>query len=228
MANVLKSGSLPEKTAAVRSVSGLAGFNLDDLASMGRSRLDECRVQVRKMFDDAAVQAEQVRKTAESEGYQEGLRRAAVDADAKLQAAAEQRAKEALHVLNQAVEQMHRGYEDWMTKYSKLLHTIALASAEKIVRRKLEDEPEILVKWAEEAITSTRAAARLTLAVHPETLARLGEALDLMLVSPGLPEQTHVEPDETLPRDSVVVRQMGGDIHAGLDAQLQRLEMLLS
>lgn len=180
------------------------------------------------MIDEATTQGEQIRKKAEADGYQEGLKRAAVDAETKLQNAAELRAKEAVQVLSQAVQQMHKEYEGWMQQYSQTLNRIALAAAQRIVRKKLDDEPEILVRWAEEALTSTRAATRLTLAVHPETIAQLGEALDLMLVSPGLPEQTHVEPDETLPRDSVVVRQLGGDIDAGLEMQLKRLETMLS
>ncbi|TWU57517.1 FliH/SctL family protein [Rubripirellula reticaptiva] len=228
MANVLKSDSFTEKSAAARSVSGLAGFNLNDLADEGRSRLDQCRTQVRQMIDEATKQGEQIQKKAAEDGYQEGLKRAAVDAETKLQNAAELRAKEAVQVLSQAVQQMHQEYESWMQQYSQTLNSIALAAAQRIVRKKLDNEPEILVRWAEEALTSTRSATRLTLAVHPETIAQLGEALDLMLVSPGLPEQTHVEPDETLPRDSVVVRQLGGDIDAGLEMQLKRLETMLS
>ncbi len=227
MANVLKPQS-SDGTVAARNVTGLAGFNLNDLADEGRSRLEQCRVQVRKLLDDAAVEANAARKKSEAEGYQEGLRRATIDADAKLQREAEKRAKEGLQLMGQAVQKLHATYEQWMQDYAQALNAIALAASEKIVRRKLIDEPEILVRWAEDALTSTRTATRLTLAVHPETLATLGEALDQMLVTPGLPEQTHVEPDESLERDAVVVRQVGGEIHAGLHAQLIRLEELLS
>ena len=69
---------------------------------------------------------------------------------------------------------------------------------------------------------------RLTLAVHPETLAELGVALDQLLAGPDLPEQTHVEPDESVDRNTVIIRQHGGEINAGLTAQLRRLEELLS
>jgi flagellar assembly protein FliH len=48
-----------------------------------------------------------------------------------------------------------------------------------------------------------------------------------MVLAPGLPEKTHIETDETLARDEVVVRQNGGEIQAGLTAQLQRLKELL-
>jgi len=74
---------------------------------------------------------------------------------------------------------------------------------------------------------STRSAQRLSVAVHPETLVDLGEKLDQLLASPDLPEATQVVPDASLGRSDVVVRQTGGEIHAGLDAQLERLAELL-
>ena len=81
----------------------------------------------------------------------------------------------------------------------------------------------LVVRWAREALHSTRSAARLTLAVHPDTLAEIGGALDELLADPDLPEQSTVLPDETLAVGDVVVRQDGGEIRAGLQAQLERL-----
>lgn len=235
MASVLKSGAATDAKendddmkGAARRVSGLAGFNLDDLADEGRSRLEQCRVQVRSMLDQAAKDAEQVHADAKANGYQEGLRAAAVDAEQKLKAEAETRAKDGLAVISRAVEKLHQTHEDWMNQYAAALTGIALAAAQRIVGKQLEREPELLVAWASEALASTRSATRLTLAVHPETLAELGESLDRALASPNLPEQTHVEPDETLSRGDVVVRQPGGEIQAGLHAQLDRLSELLS
>jgi len=51
----------------------------------------------------------------------------------------------------------------------------------------------------------------------------LGRSLDELLAHPDLPEQSVVVPDETLSVGDIVVRQDGGEISAGLDAQLARL-----
>ena len=102
------------------------------------------------------------------------------------------------------------------------------AAAERIVGRELAIDPQLIVAWADQAVRSTRAASRLTVAVHPETLALLGQSLDEMLASPDLPEETHVEPDASLGTTDVAVRQSGGQINAGLAAQLRRLEELLA
>ncbi len=228
MAVVLKSESSSDKTPAAHSVTGLAGFNLSDLADEGRNRLEQCRTQIKQMLETAEKQAEDIRNQAESCGYQQGLERAAVDADRKLQEQAEARAKDGLQLIRRAVEQLHAVHQQWMQQYQQSLTTIALAAAQRILNRKLETEPQLIVQWAEQALRSTRASTSLTLVVNPETLAQLGPALDELLSSPGLPEQMHVESDESVAPSEVVVRQTGGEIHAGLQTQLTRLEEMLS
>jgi flagellar assembly protein FliH len=228
MAFILKSKTPTEQSQAAREVNGLAGFNLSDLADEGRSRLEQCRAQVRTMLADAEQESQSIFQQAEARGYQAGLEQAAIDADKKLQAAAEQRAKDSLALIRDAVTQLHESYQAWMQQYAEVLSRTSLAAAERIVRRKLEQEPEIVVAWAAEAVRSTRASASLTVVVHPETLAQLGPEFDKLLSAPELPEQTHVEADEALDRNSVIVRQPGGSLDAGLRAQLDRLAELLS
>jgi flagellar assembly protein FliH len=228
MAFVLKSKTKSEKSAAARDVTGLAGFNLSDLADEGRRQLEQCRSQVRQMLAEAEHDAKAIREEAQKQGYQAGQKKAAIDADRKLQAESELRAKESLKVIRDAVTQLHSSHQDWMQQYAEVLTRTSIAAAERIVQRKLEQESEILLQWAADAVHSTRAATNLAVAVHPETLAQLGPEFDKLLASPDLPEQTHVEPDESVDRHSVVVRQRGGSIEAGLRAQLDRLEELLS
>jgi flagellar assembly protein FliH len=228
MAVVLKSESPSEKVPAAREVSGLAGFNLSDLADEGRNRLEQCRTQIRQMLDEAAIEAETLRREADRRGYEEGLARAAIDADRKLKVEAEARAKDGLQLIAKAVQHLHAVHEDWMQQYAQSLSRIALSAAQRIVASRLEKEPEILVQWAGDALRSTRSASSLTVAVHPDTLAQHGQAFDELLASSEFPEQTHVQPDESVEWGAVVVRQNGGEIEAGLQAQLLRLEELLS
>jgi len=228
MANVLKNASHSEQLAAARQVSGLAGFNLNDLADEGRSRLDECRKQIHEMLASAQRDADKLRAEAEKRGYEQGLAQAKVDSDQRIMDEAEVRAHDGLQRLQEVVEQLHRIHQSWMQDYANALSHIAIAAAERVVQQRLESERDLLVRWAEAALRSTRSAQRLTLAVHPETLAELGGAFDQLLAGPDLPEQTHVEPDETVDRNTVVVRQHGGEINAGLAAQLRKLEEMLS
>ncbi|TWU41743.1 FliH/SctL family protein [Novipirellula artificiosorum] len=231
MAIVLKSNrpsDAADASDAARKVTGLAGFNLEDFADQGRQRLEQCRDQVRQWVEDANREAATIRKQAHDQGYQQGLAKAAVDADKKVKQQAEKLATDSLQRIHQAVQQLHETYQSWMQQYTESLSSIAISAAEKVIKRKLEQDAQILVSWADEAVRSARSATQLTLAVHPETLAHLGQTLDELLASPDLPEQTTVEPDETVAIDAVVIRQVGGEIRAGLDEQLGRLREMLS
>ncbi len=228
MAIVLKSVAKSEATPSSGGVTGLAGFNLDDLAEEGRRQLDASRRQIAEMLDQARREAEQIKTSAQEQGYREGTERAAADFETKLRSESEARAREQLAQLTQAAEAMRKSYEGWMRQYAEVLTATALGAAERIVGHKLDQDRELLVRWADEALRSTRSAKRLTLVAHPETLAELGPLLDDLLASPEFPEATDIEPNESLDRHDVVVRQDGGEIQAGLDAQLQRLRESLT
>ena len=228
MAIVLKSEQATDTTPAARNVTGLAGFNLSDLADEGRHRLEQCREQIRSLLAEAEQQATQIREDAQRQGYQAGLEQAAVDADRKRAEEAERLAEDQLRLIRQAVIQMHETYQSWMEEYAASLKSIAIAAAERVVGRQLEQDSSLLAQWTDDALQQARSATQLTVAVHPETLAQLGQSLDELLAGPGMPEQTQVVPDETVAKQGVVVRQPGGEIDAGLKAQLKRLEETLA
>lgn len=228
MAHVLKNDSQGQRPIAANEVSGLAGFNLSDLADEGRMRLDECRKQIREMIAQANEESQRLREEARQRGYEEGMAQASVDAEQRIAEQAETRAREGLQRLQQAVQQLHSVHQSWMNEYAESLSRVALAAAQRVIMHRLDHERDLLVRWAGEALRSTRSAQRLVVAVHPETLAELGGALDQLLSQADLPEQTHIEPDESVDRNGVVVRQLGGEINAGLTAQLRRLEEMLA
>ena len=111
-----------------------------------------------------------------------------------------------------------------MQQYESSLVDVALAAAGRIVMGELAQDPNLIVRWAQQAVYNARTASQLTVAVHPETLAELGPAFDEMLSAPDLPENTQVVPDPSVGPTEVVVRQSGGEIRAGLMSQLDRLQ----
>lgn len=227
---------------------GLVAFNLADIVEQGRQEILQCRAQVEAMMGEARAEGEKIKQQAKSSGHAEGKAAAESEIEQRIAAEAEAKASAQVDSLHKAVTQMRTQYEQWMTQYAEVMTATALSAAERLLRKKAElpnasllavepdadevdvirsneasREDHVLVRWAREALHSTRSAGRLTLAVHPDTLAELGKQFDELLSSPDLPEQSVVIPDETLSVGDVVVRQDGGEIRAGLDAQLQRL-----
>jgi flagellar assembly protein FliH len=213
---------------AAREVVGLAGFNLDDLADQGRKQIDVCRLKVTSMIEEAKQQADAIREQARREGYAAGTESAKVDFEKKICDMASANAESAVASMRGAVNQMRTAHQQWMDHYAETLSGLVVSACERILCHRLEKEPELILRWAQDALLSARSATELTLAVHPETLAHLAEPLDEILGRSELPENTHVVPDENVGRSEVVVRQLGGEIHAGLEAQLQRLTELLT
>ncbi len=211
----------------VSSPSGLAGFNFEDLTNQAQQKLNDCRAEVARMLEAAKLEAIQLRSSAHQEGLAAGRQQAANEAEQQLQASLQKRMGEHSTAVKSMVQQIADQHQAWMKQYSDSLVAIAIDVAESVIREKLKHEPEILVRWAEDAVTTSRSANRLTVAVHPETLAELGEALDQLLRTPGLPDDSVLVPDESVQRTGVVVRQLGGEVDSSLATQLETLRELL-
>ena len=226
MASVLKSTSTLSSAQSAVS-SGLAGFNFEDLSQQARRQLQQCQEEIAQLRAEADAEIEALRMRAHAEGMAAGREAAARDAEAKFQAAVEAGIAQHGAALQSMVQQIAEQHEQWMQQYRDSLVSLVVAVAEKLVRGRLDREPEIILRWASEALVAARTAERLCIAVHPETLAQLGPALDELLNQPGLPEETSIMPDEMVMADSVVVRQLGGEVTVTLHSQLQRLQELL-
>lgn len=238
-----------------KGVAGLTEFNLSDLAQQGRAEIERCRREAEEMLRLAEEESKKLRTDAKQEGHAEGVKQAIADIEKKISVQAAEKSKQQLASMQATVAAMKQQYEAWMQQYSEVLTQTALAAAEHLTRanlsglpvlqagqdnatdnqsnktvdqEQLADQEQLLVRWAKEALHSTRSAGRLTLVVHPDTLAEIGGQLDELLADPGLPEQSSVIADETVGRHDVVVRQDGGQIAAGLEAQLARLREELS
>lgn len=230
-------GRIPAGTSAK-----LAGFNLDDLVHTGQNQIEQTRVRIDEMLAEARLQAEAILIEAEARSHGDGLRRAEQEVAARVAREAESKAREQVQLLTRGVAAMRQSYNDWMRQYADVLTETALAAAERLTRSQLtlpsqrsgtvapavEAQEHLLVTWAREALHSTRSSTRLVLAVHPDTLAELGQHLDELLADPNLPEESTVMPDENLDVGDVVVRHDGGEILAGLADQLRRLREELS
>lgn len=226
IATILKPHS-PQVLPRASSPSGLAGFNFEDLSKQAHQKLTECREEVARTLATARGDADQLRAAARQEGLAAGRAEAQREFEQNLQTALQQRLGQHANAVKSMVQQIATQHDQWMSRYAESLVSLAIDAAQRVIRVRLEHEPEILVRWAADALASARSAQRLTIAVHPETLAELGKDLDELLRTPGLPEDSVLVPDESVPRSGVVIRQLGGEVDAGLSAQLQTLTALL-
>lgn len=226
MASVLKPNDAMAMPPA-SSPSGLAGFNFEDLTQRAHQQLERCQQEIARMRAEATAEIDRLRHEAIEQGLNEGRAAAAAEADAKLRQAINERVGQHGQAVQSTVQQIANLHQQWLNSYADTLVAMVVAISERVIRGRLDREPEILLRWATESLGAARSANRLTVAVHPETLGELGQSLDELLRHPGLPEETSIIPDETVPRAGVVVRQVGGEVVATLETQLGRLKELL-
>jgi flagellar assembly protein FliH len=226
MASVLKPNVTPVLPAA-SSPSGLAGFNFEDLSQQARRQLDASRQEAERMLETAKAEIATLRKQAYDEGLRAGRQAAQSEAEDKLRRGIDARVGEHGTAMRSMVQQIANVHEQWLQSYADSFVSTVIAVSERVIRGRLDREPEVIARWAAESLAAARSANRLTVAVHPETLAELGQSLDDLLRHPGLPDETSVIPDESVPKAGVVVRQVGGEVIATLETQLERLREAL-
>ncbi len=193
------------------AVSGLVGFNLDDFAASGRQHLEAARREADSILEAAHREAAVIKQAAQEAGYAAGREQAEVDVEQQLNQRVRREVEQRLPAMQQTVEALAQQEAEWLAEFAETLTAVSVAMAEKVIRGRLQHEPTIVLQWAEEALHHIRSARQLVVAVHPETLVELGEELEKLLRGADLPETSRLEPDESVERAGVVVRQEGGD-----------------
>ena len=228
MASVLKHST--DSTAAhpdPATFSGLASVNLKDFVESGLEQVQAAKQEAMRILEEAKQQAKQLREKVTQEAKTEGLRLARQDFDKQVDQAARKIAAADSATLNESVAQLWRSETAWLEQWQQTLAALALEIAEKIIIKRIENDETIVLDWAKQAIELTRTARSITVSVHPETLVRIGEQLEMLLRESGGPDDSRLEPDETVSLHGVVVRQEGGKVDMQLRSQIDRLRTSL-
>jgi len=225
MATILKSNApLPSASA---EFTGVAGFNLDDLAAVGARQLRAVETEAERILAAAREESQAIRQQAAEQGRAEGIQQGMRDAEQRIAQQSQAEVAKRIPLLEATLQQCCNLQRDYLESFRETLIATVIAATERVVLRKLETEPEVLQRWAEAAIAACNSAKRIVVLVHPETLASHGEALEQLLAKPGLPEDSRIEPDESIEPAGVVVRTEGGSVTLTLSEQLQRLDEML-
>lgn len=225
MATVLKSSNPPADSRG--GFSGVSEFNFDDFAAAGIRHLKAAETEAARILQAARTEAEEIRQSARADGLAEGLAATAQESDARVAAGVSREVAKRMPILEKTAKQLGEAEDVFLEEFRETLIATSLAAAERLVRGRLEREPELMTRWAAEALQAAKTARRLVVAVHPETLVAHGEALEQLLSTPGLPEEIRIEPDESVEPAGVVVRREGGSVDLQLREQLARLDELL-
>lgn len=158
----------------------------------------------------AEVEAESVRATAHSEGYEAGRAEAL---------AALSPALEALQTAVSAAREERIAAADQLEVHAVEL---ALFLSEKVLGGALAVEPERIVESVRGALRGIVERERVTVLVHPADLELVREAMDELRATLGGIEHCEVQAERRVGRGGAIVRTQDGDVDARVETKLLR------
>jgi flagellar biosynthesis/type III secretory pathway protein FliH len=216
MGGVIKSGNELSPHGALQSEP----FNLQDMSEKANQFLDQVRRQAAALLAAARKQADQVAE----EARQRGQRLALQEAEQRLQSKLQNQLSSLLPAFQKMIQDLEHSKQAWLTHWEQATVHLAVAIAERIVRRELQIRPTLTVDWVREALLLAMGSGSIKVQLHPEDHAALGDPIAQLL------EQMHelgvvtVVADAEISRGGCRVLTQFGEVDQRLETQLARIE----
>ena len=130
----------------------------------------------------------------------------------------------ALGNLVAAVEEIRQVREVWKGDWEARLLPLAVAIAERLVRRELRCSADISLNWIREALELVSGNDPLRLRVNPIEFQTRREMIEELLRQQGLTENVELVADDAVSAGGCLVDTPFGNIDQRLETQLKRLE----
>ena len=220
MAGIIKAGELHQGGKAARHVE----FNFNDMSDRANEYLSTVKQQAAHIVNSAREQAKGIKSEAQQQGHQAAAQ-AAVQA---AEAAIEDQWRQLLPALHAAIEEVQRLKSCWLQQWERNAVQLAVAIAERIIRRELQQQPEISTAWIREALELAAGSHRVKLQLNPADFQTLTERMgDIAAEFENLAPTDIVAHDEVRPGGCRVVTEYG-QIEQQLETQLDRIREELS
>ncbi|MEQ8847907.1 FliH/SctL family protein [Botrimarina sp.] len=195
-------------------------FRLSDMAARGERYVADVRGQAARVVEEARAEADAIRAQARADGLAE--------AESEIgQRLTEQIARELSTLrpaLDSAVEQLGAARGEWLEHWRASAVGLAVAIAERVVRRELRSDVTISQSWLEEALRYAAGASEITVRLAPSDFDHLrGHGERLAEATAGLADARFVA-DEAVAPGGCRVETRHGQIDQQLATQLARLE----
>ncbi len=219
------------KADTTRSLQYDIAYNFEDLEGRCQQYIEQVRGQARSLIVEAQSESESIRKTSQAEGYdkgyQEGLAKAEqeiqkrIDAEVKKQVQA--KTQSAIPAIKTIADSLATQRLEWLSEWeSKGIH-LAVAIAERILRREIAAHPESVISLIQEILEMTTGESHTSIYLNSEDAAFLDEQLVDLKTLVRSAGDADVIVDDSITRGGCYVRTQHGEIDARLETQLNRL-----
>jgi flagellar assembly protein FliH len=219
------------KANDLRGLGSKVAFNFEDIVQRSDAYVDSVRKQVAELVRKAESDVETIRREASGrgleQGRQEGLRQAEEMVQKRAAEIAEKMSRDnlatTLPAMKKAVEALVIERDRWLTEWEKTAVRLASAIAERLIKRQLELNPELVREMIRSALELASGSPQIKLKVNAEDAALLGGHASEVVTALASCGNAEIVPDGTLSRGSCVVETRHGTIDARLDTLLERI-----
>jgi flagellar assembly protein FliH len=218
MATIIRKDSV--SAATVTQAGQPVAFSFADMRGEARDYVETVRREAAKIVQQAHSQAEQIRRQAEAAG-----RKAA---EAAAERALDDKISKRLNTLLPALEQLLKEIDDakgeLVARWERSALQVITAIAERVVRRRLEKEPEIALDVIADALRLAAGSADITLHVNPTDCENLGSAIERLSATLCRLAPSYIVSDPAISAGGCRVVTKFGEIDERIEAQLRRIE----
>jgi flagellar assembly protein FliH len=204
------------RTADAQFSPQVASFNLDDVAVEAGEYLAQARAEAAEIVAAAESRAADIRRQAAEAGC-----KAAMQEFEKIVAA---QVAPAIVALGQAVAELHREKQAWISHWETGAVRLAAAIAARVIRREVRQQPEITLALVREALDLAAGSPNVRLHLNPEDYKSLGTEVRTIIAAMSALGDAEVAPDAAIGQGGCRVETRFGTIDQQIETQLRRIE----
>jgi flagellar assembly protein FliH len=214
MAGIIKAGQ-------IRDVNGTpaVAFNFSDMSQRAEQFIEETQAKAKALISAAEADAKQIRKAAMERGKQDAVDQAIQASQTQIN----QQLRTLAPAIQQAIHSVNEIRQTWIKQWENNILKLAIQIAERIVRREVQQQPEISQTLIREALEMAAPQDKLQLYLNPQDYSALGDYVEELSkeFSQLSPLEVHSSPD-IQPGGCRLVTDHG-TIDQQIDSQLQRV-----
>jgi flagellar biosynthesis/type III secretory pathway protein FliH len=211
---------------------GALVLNLGDIARDGERVVALARAEAERIVAEARAERDRLIADAHEQGHAEGLARGmeegrAAGAEEGRRSAHESHAAALARIQGaweQSVNEFERARVEMLSALRRDALALAMMLAERVVRRVVDMDEEVVVRQLEGALSMLARETRVVVAVHPDDEAVVRAAMPKLVARFADAVHAELAPDPTVGRGGCAVRTHGGGvIDATIRTQIERM-----
>ncbi len=199
-------------------------LDMSDMSGQAEEYLEVIRAEALKIVEEAQQEALTVRTQAELQGRQA--------AEAAIERILDEKVAQQMKLLTpalaEAVKQIDDSRQEWLQAWETRTVQLACAIAQRIVRRELQQQPELSAQWIAEALRMCAGSAEITLRLNPADHATLGAQATKLAAEFHAAAPAKIVADESITPGGCRVETEFGSIDQQIETQLERIAEELS